>query len=366
MGVLEVLLDWKAHPPELGREQGIWQWRDLMPIDPDSLPKTPPVGDTPMIPSNLLANHWGVREIWIKDDGRNPTSSFKDRASVVALAKAKEFGFQHIYTASTGNAASSLAGLSATAGVRAHIFIPHAAPQAKLAQLLVYGAQVFQIQGTYDQAFDLSLEYGQKEGWYCRNSAYNPYLLEGKKTASFEIFRDFGNQVPDIVLVGVGDGTVYSSIVKGFFDLKEIGWIDRIPVVIGVQAKGSNAVLNTFQKGEPFFPIDQKYPNTIADSICVGKPRDVLKACLYAKKSGGFFVEVEDREIAHAIMDLARTTGVFSEPAGAVSYAGLQVLSDRKYLHPAMKIVLINTGNGLKDTQAFMRYCDQEIIVLHP
>lgn len=362
-GTLEVVYDFALDTKWLRNEKkGIKKFIDILPVDEKDIPDNVMVGDTPLYTSSKLAREYGVSEILIKDDGKNPTASFKDRASIIAVSKAKELGYKDIYAASTGNAASSLSGMCAGNDVKAHIFVPFSAPEAKIAQMLIYGAEVFAVEGSYDQAFDLSLNEGEGKGWYCRNSAINPYLLEGKKTCSLELAAQTHLNLPDYIFVGVGDGTVYSSFIKGFSDLKVLGVIDRIPHVIGVQAEGSAPIKETFEKGEPFKISDWEQTDTVADSIAVGKPRDYLKACRYAAAYGGSFVSVSDQEIGSAIMELARKTGVFAEPAGASSFAGFRKMALGNALPSDTRVALIVTGNGLKDIKTPVRFLEEKVI----
>jgi threonine synthase len=228
--------------------------------------------------------------------------------------------------------------------------------------MLIYGAEVFAVEGSYDDAFDLSLKEGEKKGWYCRNSAVNPYLLEGKKTCALELTYQTGLNLPDYVFVSVGDGTVYSSFIKGFRDLKELGVIEKIPHVIGVQAEGSAPIKETFEKGEPFEIVDWEQTDTVADSIAVGKPRDYLKACKYASQYGGGFISVSDAEIGQAIMELARKTGVFAEPAGATSFAGFKKMALSGELAKDDSVALIITGNGLKDVKTPYHFLAERVV----
>lgn len=366
-GTLEVVYDFTPQTNWVNEKKtGIAKFSSILPIQEDLLPTTVTVGDTPLYSSARLAQEHQVKEVFIKDDGKNPTASFKDRASIIAVAKARELGYSDIYAASTGNAASSLSGICAGTGIQAHIFVPETAPEAKIAQMLIYGAQVFAVKGTYDQAFDLSLKTGEKNGWYCRNSAINPYLLEGKKTCSLEIAYQTNLNLPDWIFVSVGDGTVYSSFLKGFSDLKRLGLIDKIPRVIGVQATGCDPILQTFKRGKPFVIEDMEKTETDADSIAVGKPRDYLKACQYAEQMNGDFVSVTDQEIGEAIMELARKTGVFSEPAAAASFAGFKKMSKSKVFNPQDKIALIITGNGLKDIKTPKKYLKEKVAFISP
>lgn len=355
MGTLEVVTDYgtvKARKIDFEKYSDIWQFEKLLPLEEGGYRTHLHVGGSPLYRfSGLL----GLREMLVKYDGSNPTASFKDRASAVVITKAFEKGYDTIYCASTGNAASSLAGLTAAANLKTYIFLPASAPAAKISQLFIYGAVVIPIAGTYDKAFDLSMEAGRRKGWYSRNSAVNPYSLEGKKTAAYEICIQNDWKVPDVILVGVGDGTVISSFYKGFYDFYRMGFIDKIPKIIGVQAEGSDSVKRAFEKGEPYLPVDiEAY--TIADSISVGKPRDVIKACKTVGKSGGWFVSVKDEEIMEAVGELAVNTGVFGEPAGAVTYAGLKKLLRTRQIDQDSSICIVVTGNGLKDIKAVERF----------
>ena len=349
-GTLEIILRKK----KLGRDdfsfyskKGIWQFIDLLPVETDSFFPPLEIGNTPLYKRDDIAQKFNIKEFYIKDDGKNPTASFKDRASALAVNKAYEKGYKTIFCASTGNAASSLSGLCAASNLKSVIFVPEAAPEAKLAQLQIYGARVIKINGSYDKAFDISLELGFKRNWYCRNSAINPYLLEGKKTCSLELAVQTSWKLPDVIFVSVGDGTVLSSFYKGFSDLKYFGLLDRIPKIIGVQAENASTLMKTYLNGEPFQCSDENV-STVADSIAVGKPRDVYKACKYTKKYGGSFISVKDSEIVDAIFELSRSTGVFAEPAGATAYAGFKKYFQREHSSKISAAVIV-TGNGLKD-----------------
>jgi len=360
LGTLEVIYDFSILKKRLKdarwstfSERGIWQFSDLLPLPENFDELIPPllVGNTPLYRADKIAGKYGVAEVLVKDDGRNPTASFKDRASALAVVKAKEKGYNTVFCASTGNAASSLAGLTAAAGLKSVIFVPASAPAAKLTQLQVYGAKVLAIDGSYDEAFDISMIVGMEKGWYCRNSAINPYLLEGKKTGALELAVQTGMDLPDFVFVSVGDGTVLSSFYKAFMDLKELGIIERIPTIVGVQAENASAIIDTYERGEPFTPADLD-AHSVADSIAVGKPRDVIKACKYTKKNGGLFVKVSDKEILDSIIELARGTGVFAEPAGATAFAGFKRMKSLGQISESARVALIVTGNGLKDLKA--------------
>ncbi|QTA37207.1 threonine synthase [Thermosipho ferrireducens] len=351
LGTLEIVYDYDnivIKKSELDPYDSIFQFKKILPISNSAYQTYLHVGGTPLYSFKGLL---GIKEVFVKYDGTNPTGSYKDRATAIAISKAYEFGFKNIYCASTGNAASSLAGLTAPTDLETFIFVPASAPIAKITQLYVYGANVIQIDGSYDEAFDISMKIGQKKRWYSRNSAINPYLLEGKKTGALEVAVQTDFEVPDTIFVGVGDGTVISSLYKGFYDFMQIGLIDKIPKIIGVQAQGADAIARVFEKGEPFTPEDIE-AKTIADSISVGKPRDVIKACKYVQKSGGTFLRVSDEEILNAIVELAEETGVFGEPAGASAYAGLKKALSLGLISRDERVCVFVTGNGLKDVRS--------------
>jgi len=355
-GTLEVIYDYETlsksfNQQALARdpEQTMWRYLPLLPIEGRRFIQPLRVGYTPVYAFPKLAGEYGLKALYIKDDGQNPTASYKDRASAVVVIKAQEKRKPVITCASTGNAASSLAGFSAATDLETVIFVPRTAPEAKVTQLLIYGAKVFLVNGSYDVAYDLAAEASEAFGWYNRSAAVNPYLVEGKKTGALELAEQMNWEVPDVVLVGVGDGSVISGICKGFDELHTLGLIERIPRVIGVQAKGSAPIAQAFARysgGEVTF--DDIEAQTVADSICVGKPRDIVKAVKYVAKNGGEFITVSDEEIMAAIATMARKTGVFPEPAGATPFAGLIKLADSGKTSGKSAAVMV-TGNGLKD-----------------
>ena len=353
LGTLEVVYDYESIKEETAvkekkfdKKASMYQFEFLLPTKP-KLKFDDDIGGTPFYKFDLF----GMKDVLIKYDGSNPSSSYKDRASSIAINRALDEGNDITFCASTGNAASSLAMLNAQTEMDTYIFVPAAIPVGKRAQLEISGAKVFAIEGTYDEVYDFSLELGLKKGWYCRHAAINPYLLEGKKTGAFEIAVQNDFNVPDYVLVGVGDGTVVSSLYKGFFEFKEIGLIDKIPKIIGVQAEGISAIKEAFEKGKPYKPISIE-GNTIADSISVGKPRDVIKACKYVEASNGYFISLTDKEILDSIIELGKITGIFAEPAGAVPYGGLKKLIYEEKISKSDTVCLVITGNGLKDVNA--------------
>ncbi|MBI5216929.1 MAG: threonine synthase [Ignavibacteriae bacterium] len=326
-----------------------WRYKELLPISPDLNVPHLHVGWTPVYDAKRLAKLLGIRKVFLKDDGRNPSNSFKDRASSVGVMKAIEFGFKTIACASTGNAASSLACMSAAVGLQSFIFVPARAPEPKVTQLLIFGATVIKVLGTYEQAFDLCREACEKFGWYNRNSGTNPYLVEGKKTAGLEIAEQMKDDVPDWVCVSVGDGCTIGGIGKGLQEMKQLGFIEQVPKLLGVQAEGAKPLLEAFQTGKELVPSDT---NTIADSIAVGTPRNWRRAIHHIKQSHGEMIAVTDEEILEAMRVTARLGGVFGEPAGIASTAGLKKALQQNIIKSHESALVMITGNGLKDIQS--------------
>lgn len=336
----------------------LWRYLPFLPVNDPGGEGTPlrAAGWTPAYRPPLLMKQTGLRSLWVKDESRNPTASFKDRASAVVVARAREIGAEVVVTASTGNAGAALAGMAAAVGQKAVIFAPRTAPPAKIAQLLVFGAQVILVDGNYDQAFDLSIRASQDFGWYCRNTGFNPFTVEGKKTAAFEIWETIlrGQRSlirPPVVFVSVGDGNIISGIHKGFKDLFAAGWLEQMPRLFGVQAEGSCAVFNAVQAGSE--TIQAVAAKTIADSISVDLPRDGVRAVRAVVQTGGECVLVSDEAILQAIAKLGKV-GIFAEPAGATAYAGLLKCIEQGSVTSEDTVIVMNTGSGLKDTRAAM------------
>ncbi|MBM4167278.1 MAG: threonine synthase [Ignavibacteria bacterium] len=326
-----------------------WRYRELLPIAENiSLPELH-IGWTPIYDVPRLAKEIGIQKLFLKDDGRNASSSFKDRASSVGVLKAMEFGFNKIACASTGNAASSLAGLAAAVGLQSFIFVPKHAPEPKVTQLLIFGATVFKVQGTYDDAFELCRASCEKFGWYNRNSGTNPFLVEGKKTAGLEIAEQFGKNIPDWVVVSVGDGCTIGGIGKGLQEMKRLGFIERVPRLLGVQAEGARPIVDAFYSGKDLIPAQTK---TLADSIDVGVPRNWRRAIQQIKLSHGEMLAVEDEEILEAMRLTGKLTGVFGEPAGIACVAGLKKAIAKGIVKKNESAVCVITGNGLKDIRS--------------
>ncbi len=355
-GILEVIYDYEEIKKHFSKESlqsnkdySMWRYLPLLPVNDPSKIGPLKVGWTPLYEAKRIREDLDIPYLWIKDDGRNPTASLKDRASAIAVVKAQELGKKVVTCASTGNAASSLAGASASVGLKNYIFVPRTAPKAKIAQLLVFGATVLAVKGSYDEAFDLSIKATEKFGWYNRNTAFNPYMVEGKKTVALEIIEQMNFEVPDYVFVSVGDGCIISGVAKGYKDMLSLGFINKMPKLVAVQAEGCKPIVDAVN-GDGSVKFVK--PDTIADSIAVGIPRNRVMAVRDVKESGGFGVAVSDEEILSAIKYLGSTQGIFAEPAGATGFAGmLKALKEGK-ISKNDKIVVIVTGNGLKDVES--------------
>jgi threonine synthase len=308
-----------------------------------------PVGDTPFFRSRQLGRELGLSDLWLKNDGLNPSGSLKDRASFLVVAEAQRLHERKVVTASTGNAASALAAVCAAAGLEAIIFVPATAPRAKLVQMLLYGATVVPIRGSYDDAFRLSLEYTARESGLNRNTAYHPLTIEGKKTVALEICARNGLRLPDVMVISAGDGVILGGVYKACIDLRESGIITTLPRLMCVQAEHSDAIHRYITTGQY---ADAPSPKTMADSISVRTPSNAHMARRAVVETGGASVTVSDQEILDAQVLLARTTGVFAEPAAAATVAGTRKLRNSNAIAPDEQVVLLITGHGLKDVDA--------------
>ncbi|MCH7612751.1 MAG: threonine synthase [Candidatus Marinimicrobia bacterium] len=341
----QIKKDWSRKYLLENRNRSIWRYLPILPVNRNPEASSIQVGGTPLVRQTRLAQKLGIKNLWLKDDTRNPSGSLKDRATEVGIQHAKELGFETIVAASTGNAAASLACLSAVHKMDAVIFTPSSAPPAKLTQILQYGAQLFPVDGTYDNAFDLSMEVVKAAGWYLRSTGINPILSEGKKTVALEIAEQLNWDVPDQVFVPVGDGCIIGGVYKGFYDLNQLGWIDHIPKIIAVQAEGSAAIVHALTSGT----LTSVKADTVADSISVDMPRDGQKAIRAVKESNGYGLKVTDAEILAAQHRLAKTTGVFAEPAAATAFAGLLKSVNKGKINSDETATVLITGTGLKD-----------------
>jgi threonine synthase len=371
-GILDVLLDYQDLKKKsieeliLKDEKSLWRYFPLIPVENLIGEGTTlrSAGWTPIYSPPQIMEKLGLNQLWIKDESTNPTASFKDRASAILVARAREIGAEVIVTASTGNAGAALAGMAAAVEQDSVIFAPKTAPPAKIVQLLIYGARVILVDDNYDAAYKLSLEATEEYGWYNRNTGYNPFTAEGKKTAAYEIWEQvlLSNRLnrPLCVFVSVGDGNIISGIHKGFKDLHRIGQISQIPRIFGCQSTGSAAIYNAYKSGRE--EIVAVSADTLADSISVNLPSDGLRALRAATQTDGAYLAVEDQEILTALSDLGKV-GIFSEPAGATSLAGLKKALQDGLIGQDDPILVLNTGSGLKDVKAAMRAAGQAPVI---
>ena len=366
-GILDIIYDYPAIRSNFTKEtlsartdRSMWRYRELLPVEPDT--EAPPLrtGWSPLYTAPRLAETLGLGALWVKDDGLNPTASLKDRASSMAVAKAREAGAKVIACSSTGNAASSLAGNAAAAGLETFIFVPSRAPKGKVAQLMAFGANVISVQGSYEDTFALSRQAIERWGWYNRNAAINPYLSEGKKTVAFEIMEQLEWQVPDYIAISVGDGCTIAGLWKGLRDLFAVGFIDRLPRLISAQAEGCCPINRAIAENKPWRPMEE---NTLADSIAVGVPRNADKALLAIRESNGLTVNLSDQEIMDAQKLLGRYCGIFGEPAGVTGTAGIVKLCRQGVLGKGDSVVSVVTGNGLKDVANAIAACGEPIVI---
>jgi len=310
-----------------------------------------PVGDTPLLAAPRLRQALGMDRLWLKDDTRNPSGSTKDRASQLVIAKALEYGADTVAAASTGNAATALAAVAAAAGLRAVVFVPADAPPAKLIQMMSYGADVLPAAGSYDDAFELSLAACDRFGWTNRNTAFNPFTIEGKKTAALEIAAAMAPETPDAILVTAGDGVITAGLAKGFADLETVGLIARRPRLIVVQPDGTAAIATALRSGsEAIVPVPGA--TSVADSLTVSSPRNAMLCLREVRASGGAGVIVSDDAILASIPRLASLSGVFAEPAAAAALTGLETALAEGLVDRDEHVVLMITGSGLKDIAA--------------
>jgi threonine synthase len=353
-GILTIEYDYDELTKKLSKDEFLkltpgkfWLYPDLWPINFNQFNET--ILSRLTLPEDqLLSFKFKSTNILLMDETRNPTLSYKDRASFLVALKAKELGINEISTASTGNAGSSLAGICSRLGLTSHIFVPSSIPTAKRIQIQSFGANIYLVDGNYDDAFDLCLEVSKGKKWYNRNTAFNPLTIEGKKSAAYDIFISSKGILPDSIFIPVGDGVIISGIYKGFYDLKKIGWIDKIPKLIAVQAEGSNALVRYVAENV----FEFKPAKTIADSICAGAPRNLFMAADAVKSTNSNAVSVSDDEILSAQKTIANQFGILAEPSSAASFAGYLKLSGTNEITSKEKVLLLITGNGLKDTTA--------------
>lgn len=353
-GVLECVYDYAAWRAAHARSNALAEV--LWPCEEAALARVPlRVGGTPLYDMPRLAARVGIAAVWLKDDSGEPTGSLKDRATKLVLAMALQRGFSHVTCASTGNAACSLAGLSAAAGVQAHIFVSARAPRAKLTQIAAYGAELIAIDGTYDDCFEMSIRATRERGWYNRNTAYNPWTIEGKKSAGWELGLQCSTRMPDQIFVPTGDGVIISGVYKGLYDLMQLGWLRQMPRLVAVQPEGSCAIARALAAGGSAYDARHANAQSVADSLVVSAPRNAELALKALRASAGYAVCVSDEEILRAITELAELTGVYAEPAAAAAWAGLLAARARGLIGAQETAALLITGTGLKDSTAAER-----------
>ena len=354
-GILDVEYEYdrvaeRFDQPLDGRIDTQWKYRAFLPVADDATPVTLGEGGTPLLDAPRLGDELGVH-LRVKDDGRNPTGVLKDRATSVSLTKAREFGRDVVTCASTGNAAASLAGYAARGGMDCRLFVPGDAPGGKLAQPLVYGADVLGVEGSYDEAYDLSMAVTERFGWYNRNAAVNPFQVEGKRTVGHELAEQTQGDVPDWLVFSMGDGCTIAGGWKGFREFRDLGFVDDAPKMLGVQAAGASAIHDAFDAHDDVTGV----ADTVADSIAVGRPRNTVKACRALEESGGGSVLVSDEDILAGEALLGRTEGIYAEPAGATPVAGVKTAREAGIIEQGESVVVVVTGNGLKDAESAMR-----------
>lgn len=368
-GILDVEYDYEAMKKIVTRsyfkdnhDYSMWRYAPMMTIDTTHIRDMLKIGWTPLYQSNQIAKKIGLKSLYIKDEGLNPSASLKDRASGVAVLKAIEEKATIISCSSTGNAASSLAASAARMGLKTVIFVPKRAPIGKLTQLMIYGSNLICVDGDYKSAFNLSKEAIDHYGWYNRNAAINPHLVEGKKTVALEIAEQLDFRLTDWVAVSVGDGCTIAGVYKGFYDLVQLGLISKIPKLLGVQSSGCSPFVKAARLNKP---LEEAEELTIADSISVGIPRNPVKAMRAVKDSKGAWIEVSDSHILRSMKMLGSLEGIFGEPAGVTALSGVeQALVDQIIKHDET-VTVIMTGNGLKDPNNAQKAIDQ-IVILQP
>lgn len=357
-GVLLIQYDYSRLQSEIFRDRllrstpgKIWNFPEILPLEFNYSRNTFPLIDENKLESVSLSSspliklNFGRFNLFAFDDTRNPTFSYKDRASILVTLKAIQLGIKNISAASTGNAGSSISGICARFGLKSNIFVPKTIPESKRVQIQSYGANLFVVDGTYDDAFDLCLEVSAKNKWFNRNTAYNPLTIEGKKSAAYDIFISFNGNIPDNIFIPVGDGVILGGLYKGFLELLELNLIEKLPKFIAVQSSTSNAVVR-FYKSKKF---DLQPAQTIADSICAAAPRNLFMAEKAISKSNGFAIDVSDEEILSAQKVVIREYGIFVEPSSASTFAGFKKAVDDGFIGEKEINLLMFTGNGLKD-----------------
>ena len=356
-GVLTVEYDYDAIAKSFTRKNLLdstcgqfWDYPDLLPLDISNF-QTSFLSRLALPSTQLFEYELDGEKLLIQDETRNPTLSYKDRASSLVALKAIELGIKEIAAASTGNAGSSLAGICARLGLKSNIYVPQNIPDAKRIQIEAYGANIKIVAGDYDFAFDSCLADSKKYGWYNRNTAYNPLTIEGKKSGAYDIFISLNGVLADNIFIPVGDGVIIAGIYKGFLELLKLGFIEKLPRLIAVQAEGSDAVVRYLKSGK----FNYRSASTIADSISAGAPRNLYMAANAVKATNGTAISVSDNEILSAQKEIANKFGILSEPSSAAVFAGYKKLKTNVDFAGKSNLLLI-TGNGLKDIEALKKW----------
>jgi threonine synthase len=347
-GILDVEYDYDRIEWKPSDDRSIWRYAPLLPLVGAAIRPSLQIGWTPVAEFPRLASLAGLAQLHVKDDGRNPSGSFKDRASAVGVVKAGELGHRTIACSSTGNAASSLACMCANLGLEAILFVPASAPDGKIAQLRGFGAKVLLVEGTYDQAYNLCEAAVGRFGWYNRNCAVNPYLIEGKKTCGLEVGEQMASTPPDVVAVAVGDGCTIGGIWKGMKEMHRFGVLPRLPRLLGVQASGAAPLVDAWT-GKVEAGTAAPEALTIADSIAVREPRNWWKALAAVRESEGALIAVSDDAIVEAAYRIGASTGIFVEPSAAAAFAGIVAARGRGLIERRDRVLYVATGTGLKD-----------------
>ena len=356
-GPLEVTYDYDVIRASLTRDviasraPGIWRYLELLPVDAPPV-RSLPVGSTPLIPADRLGATLGVDRLWIKDDTRNPSLSFKDRPAAIAAARAVDFAVPALACASTGNLAGATAAAAAAVGLPAYVFIPADLETAKVDHALSYGATVVPIDGTYDDVNRLCLEIADETGWGFININLRPFYAEGSKTLAYEIAESLGWRSPDVIVAPVASGAMFTRVARGFEELADIGLIERRPIrFVGGQAAGCAPVATAFEAGTDVIePVRE--PDTIVRSLAIGNPADGRYVVEVARETGGSVESIPDDVTAGAIRDVARLEGIFPETAGGVTLGAVAAARRRGVIRDDDEVVALLTGNGLKTPDA--------------
>ncbi len=356
-GPLEVAYDFSGLDAASARRkiqagaQSLWRYADFLPVAAPALPSALAAGVTPIIRADGLAERLGLREVWVKNDAANPTHSFKDRVVTVALAKARELGYEVVACASTGNLANAVAAHAAAAGLESYVFVPADLEEQKILATGIYGTNLVAVRGNYDDVNRLCTELSSERDWAFVNVNVRPYYAEGSKTLGFEIAEQLGFELPDRVVVPVASGSLFTKIARGFEEWLEVGLLEgEVPTMNGAQAEGCSPVAQAFEAGRDICrPVK---PDTIAKSLAIGNPADGPYAVELARRSGGAIDAVSDDEIREGIKLLAETAGIFTETAGGVTTAVLKKLADEGRIGSDERVVLVITGEGLKTLDA--------------